>query len=231
MESRARRPWSSSAPPSLRSLSAELPDSHNAPGDYECFFRMHDRIPVYTEKTNGGLFEQLASNPARQWLLDLRERNRDFWEAFAPLAGQTYHTNEGPKPAWDAVPADALFGLGCIVQRPGADAADMGGWHVDGGASLLSLAIGIFRDRVVEFETADGDHSRLLLCPGDWYVGMPGCIKHRVVRAGGPSTSLLLRTAVLTRRKSEKRVYGTRTCFESLARAVADIIAAHPFDV
>ena len=107
----------------------------------------------------------------------------------------------------------------------------MGGWHVDGGASLLFLAIGVFGDRVVEFETADGDRSRLLLRPGDWYVGMPACIKHRTVQAGGPSTSLLLRTAVLTRRKSEKRVFGTRACFESLARAVAGIIAAHPFDV
>ena len=186
---------------------------------------------VCAQKTNGGYFDQVASDPARQWLLDLRERSQDFWEAFAPLAGETYRTNAGPKPAWDGQPADALFGLGCIVTRLGAKSEESDeGMHVDGGPSLLFLAISLSGDRIVEFEEADGRRQRLMLREGDWYLSSPACIRHRVVRASDePSTTLLLRTAVLARRASEKRVFGTKACFERLAEASAEAIQRCPF--
>ena len=210
-------------------ITTPLPPSKNTPGDAEVFFRMSDK--VCAQKTNGGYFDQVASDPARQWLLDLRQRNQDFLEAFAPLAGETYRTNAGPKPAWDGQPADALFGLGCIVTRLGAKSEESDeGMHVDGGPSLLFLAISLSGDRIVEFEEADGRRQRLMLREGDWYLSSPACIRHRVVRASDePSTTLLLRAAVLARRASEMRVFGTKACFERLAVASAEAIQRCPF--
>jgi hypothetical protein len=211
---------------------APLPPSLNTPGDAEIFFRTSDRVPV--QRTNGGRFEALASPPARQWLSDLRARNRAFWNAFQAYASETYSTNKAPAPAWSCDPADALFALGSIVRRLGAEdgAGSSAGMHVDGGPSMVFLAISLAGQRIVEFEEYCGSRHRLLLQPGDWYVSSPACIRHRVLRAGHePSTTLLLRTAVLARRASEKRVYGTRGCFERLARATADIIDQFPLEV
>ena len=98
------------------------------------------------------------------------------------------------------------------------------------GASTVFLAISLAGERIVEFQEADGRRHQLHLRPGDFYLSSPACIRHRVVHVDGPSTTLLLRSAVLARRHSENRVFGTRACFERLAREVSEVIATQPFE-
>ena len=212
-------------------LSTELPESRNTPGEYERFFRLNSLAPAL--KTNGGRFTELASQPAVEWLRRLRVMNAPFYDAFKPLADATFHTKAGQKPAWETKdPADSIFAYACIVRRHGAVGDSKGdeGWHVDGGASTDFLAISLAGERIVEFQEADGRRHQLHLRPGDFYLSSPACIRHRVVHVDGPSTTLLLRSAVLTRRHSENRVFGTRACFERLAREVAEVIATQPFE-
>lgn len=117
--------------------------------------------------------------------------------------------------------------------------------HVDGGASLLHLSLGLCGFCTVRFESAGiGNKVEVLevtLCPGDVYIGSPACCYHCVAydaTTGAcdengltiPSTFVLhLRSELLRMRTSPSWFHKTNALLAvHLAPVVADALASDP---
>eukprot|EP00928_Gymnodinium_smaydae_P090955 TRINITY_DN74661_c0_g1_i1.p1 TRINITY_DN74661_c0_g1~~TRINITY_DN74661_c0_g1_i1.p1 ORF type:complete len:285 (-),score=31.57 TRINITY_DN74661_c0_g1_i1:262-1077(-) len=208
----------------------------------ESFFRMNESVPG--KKTNGGDWRKLAPLAAQQAWAELAKQNSGFYQKVKKLTRAKYSTNKGPQKAFEAKPEKALFAY-AAVQRRWLKGRKVGTFHCDGGPSLIFLAITLEGERILEVEDSNGQCKQIHLRAGDWYLSSPACFWHRLLPVKGgesPCTTLILRSALLTRRlsggreaKDGKRSHGmpyaTKACFEKLASSVADIIESTEFTV
>ncbi|MGI9358402.1 MAG: hypothetical protein ACR2ON_03255 [Paracoccaceae bacterium] len=139
---------------------------------------------------------------------------------------------------------ECVFNLPCLQKRwhGGSNV-----WHVDGGSSLLFLAITLQGERILEFKHNDENGNPVIQqvhsTPGHFYISSPAVFWHRVLPAPNrpapnTCTTLIFRSSVLLRRISGGRErengrrtngmrYATRAAFRNIVPRIAEIFREH----
>mmetsp|Transcript_18662 Transcript_18662/g.52100 ORF Transcript_18662/g.52100 Transcript_18662/m.52100 type:complete len:269 (+) Transcript_18662:159-965(+) len=204
-------------------------------------YRINEKVAA--RRANGTEFRKLAPAGIRHFVDHVRGKNPKLYEVLRAQRGMSHKHGDLQVKAVEADPDDALLCYAGLMRWSTGQCTDP--WHVDGGPSTVFLAVTLEGDRILEVEDADGRRTRHHFRPGDWYFSGPSCFWHRVLPVKGasaPATTLILRSATLTKRLSGGRarddgersvgfIYGTRECFECLAEVVANYLKKHGFRI
>ena len=191
-------------------------------------------------------FEESMPDPASQFHKKFMELNNELIESIEKeCKDEKFDTCGEKRPAFsfDSMGKyprqvkDCVFSIPTLQKRWGGGSKE---FHVDGGPSMIFLAITIEGERILEIELDDENGNpttkKIQIKEGEFYLSSPSSFWHRVLPLEeiDSCTTLLFRSTVLKRRISggrekegRKRTkgmkYSTRNCFVSMANKIADI--------
>lgn len=166
------------------------------------------------QRANGSHFKRFAPSPLQQFFAGIPDCNPELYVGLQELENMTLPWGSSEISVWDGSPKDACFAYATVKHFPFGECTTA--WHVHGGPSTIFLAIAVKGRRKLEVEDKNKVITEYEQKEGDWYVSSPSCFWHRVVAMDdgkGPVTSLILRSAVLSKMISggRERENGTRT--------------------